>query len=317
MEGQPNQLDQNSQQQQLEKISTSSYLCRQSSTRWTPTTEQIKLLKELYYNNGVRSPTADQIQAICARLRRYGKIEGKNVFYWFQNHKARERQKKRLTPPTNNNTANSSPHFQNTNNIINNNNGGINNCWKQDEIAKYPCITNNNANNNINNGISCSSSSAGVVSGGGFQYGGVTMENKFKDCSISGGVFNGTGNVNNTTTTTTSSQWNPVGGTYFSTYAAYSNFHDRISTFDEQDHEQDHHYVAQPEIEIETLPLFPMHNKDDHNNNDNFNNRDHHFPSTAFYSGGYRWSNGGGNNGAASLELSLNSYGYGCYSHNY
>nr|BAM67026.1 protein WUSCHEL-like [Silene vulgaris] len=303
MEGQPNQLDHQNSQNQLEKISTSSYLCRQSSTRWTPTTEQIKLLKELYYTNGVRSPTADQIQAICARLRRYGKIEGKNVFYWFQNHKARERQKKRLTPTTNNNTANSNPHFQNTNNIINNN-GGINNCWKQDEIAKYSCINNNNANNN---GISCSSSSAGVVSGG-FQYGGVTMENKFKDCSISGGVFNGTGNVNNSTTT----QWStPVGGTYFSTtYAAYSNFHDRISTFDEQDHEQDHHYAAQPEIEIETLPLFPMHNKDDHNNNNN----DHHFPSTAFYSGGYRWSNGGGN-GAASLELSLNSYGYGCYSH--
>ncbi|KAL5215308.1 hypothetical protein ABZP36_004460 [Zizania latifolia] len=30
-------------------------------------------------------------------LRQYGRIEGKNVFYWFQNHKARERQKKRLT----------------------------------------------------------------------------------------------------------------------------------------------------------------------------------------------------------------------------
>jgi Homeodomain len=30
-------------------------------------------------------------------LRQYGKIEGKNVFYWFQNHKARDRQKKRLT----------------------------------------------------------------------------------------------------------------------------------------------------------------------------------------------------------------------------
>nr|QNT12154.1 WUSHEL-like protein [Coffea arabica] len=69
----------------------------QSSTRWTPTTEQIRILKDLYYNNGVRSPTADQIQKISAKLRQYGKIEGKNVFYWFQNHKARERQKKRLT----------------------------------------------------------------------------------------------------------------------------------------------------------------------------------------------------------------------------
>ncbi|KAK9284703.1 hypothetical protein L1049_023879 [Liquidambar formosana] len=78
----------------------SSFLCRQSSTRWTPTTDQIRILKDLYYNNGVRSPSAEQIQRISARLRQYGKIEGKNVFYWFQNHKARERQKKRFTTTT-------------------------------------------------------------------------------------------------------------------------------------------------------------------------------------------------------------------------
>lgn len=82
-----------------------------SSTRWTPTTDQIRILKELYYNHGVRSPNADQIQRISARLRQYGKIEGKNVFYWFQNHKARERQKKRFNTTNNNNN----------NNIINNN----------------------------------------------------------------------------------------------------------------------------------------------------------------------------------------------------
>ncbi|GMN29117.1 hypothetical protein TIFTF001_002317 [Ficus carica] len=64
------------------------FLCRQSSTRWTPTSDQIRILKDLYYNNGVRSPSAEQIQRISARLRQYGKIEGKNVFYWFQNHKA-------------------------------------------------------------------------------------------------------------------------------------------------------------------------------------------------------------------------------------
>ncbi|RRT41711.1 hypothetical protein B296_00041540 [Ensete ventricosum] len=57
----------------------------------------IRILRDLYYNNGLRSPNAEQIQRISARLRQYGKIEGKNVFYWFQNHKARERQKKRLT----------------------------------------------------------------------------------------------------------------------------------------------------------------------------------------------------------------------------
>ncbi|XP_057970918.1 protein WUSCHEL-like [Malania oleifera] len=70
------------------------------TTRWAPTPDQIRILKELYYNNGVRSPTIDQIQWIVARLRQYGKIEGTNVLYWFQNRKARERQKKRLTTTT-------------------------------------------------------------------------------------------------------------------------------------------------------------------------------------------------------------------------
>ena len=90
---------QNQQQQALNKDGGSGkggHLCRPSITRWTPTTDQIRILKDLYYNNGVRSPSAEQIQRISARLRKYGKIEGKNVFYWFQNHKARERQKKRL-----------------------------------------------------------------------------------------------------------------------------------------------------------------------------------------------------------------------------
>lgn len=60
--------------------------------RWSPTPEQLLTLEELY-RRGTRSPTAQQIQQITAQLRRFGKVEGKNVFYWFQNHKARERQK--------------------------------------------------------------------------------------------------------------------------------------------------------------------------------------------------------------------------------
>nr|CAT02906.1 putative wuschel homeobox protein WUS [Ginkgo biloba] len=75
----------------------SGYVYRQSGTRWNPTPEQLSILSELYYRNGIRSPSADQIQRISWKLSRYGKIEGKNVFYWFQNHKARERQKKRLS----------------------------------------------------------------------------------------------------------------------------------------------------------------------------------------------------------------------------
>ncbi|KAI4329996.1 hypothetical protein MLD38_028312 [Melastoma candidum] len=63
------------------------------SSRWNPTPEQLGTLEDLW-RRGTRTPSADEIQQITSRLRRYGKIEGKNVFYWFQNHKARERQKR-------------------------------------------------------------------------------------------------------------------------------------------------------------------------------------------------------------------------------
>ncbi|XP_068644911.1 WUSCHEL-related homeobox 3-like [Aristolochia californica] len=65
-----------------------------SSTRWCPTPEQLMILEEMY-RGGIRTPNASQIQQITAHLSFYGKIEGKNVFYWFQNHKARDRQKLR------------------------------------------------------------------------------------------------------------------------------------------------------------------------------------------------------------------------------
>ena len=65
-----------------------------SSSRWNPTKEQIGVLEGLY-NQGIRTPSAEQIQQITSRLRAYGHIEGKNVFYWFQNHKARQRQKQK------------------------------------------------------------------------------------------------------------------------------------------------------------------------------------------------------------------------------
>ncbi|CAG7881282.1 unnamed protein product [Brassica rapa] len=65
-----------------------------ASTRWCPTTEQLMILEEMY-RTGIRTPNAVQIQQITAHLAFYGRIEGKNVFYWFQNHKARDRQKLR------------------------------------------------------------------------------------------------------------------------------------------------------------------------------------------------------------------------------
>ncbi|GJW64816.1 homeodomain-containing protein [Tanacetum coccineum] len=61
-------------------------------SRWCPTPEQVMLLEGMY-RGGLKTPTATQIQQITARLSIYGKIQGKNVFYWFQNHKARDRQK--------------------------------------------------------------------------------------------------------------------------------------------------------------------------------------------------------------------------------
>ncbi|MBA0642033.1 hypothetical protein Goklo_026496 [Gossypium klotzschianum] len=49
----------------------------------------------MLYRGGMRTPNAQQIEQITEQLGKYGKIEGKNVFYWFQNHKARERQKQK------------------------------------------------------------------------------------------------------------------------------------------------------------------------------------------------------------------------------
>ncbi|KAJ8535440.1 hypothetical protein K7X08_023160 [Anisodus acutangulus] len=62
--------------------------------RWNPTTVQVKVLTDLF-RSGLRTPSTDEIQKISSQLSFYGKIESKNVFYWFQNHKARERHKRR------------------------------------------------------------------------------------------------------------------------------------------------------------------------------------------------------------------------------
>nr|XP_011463131.1 PREDICTED: WUSCHEL-related homeobox 3-like [Fragaria vesca subsp. vesca] len=63
-------------------------------SRWNPTPEQLMTLEELY-RSGLKTPTAQQIRQVTSQLRNFGRIEGKNVFYWFQNHRARERQKRR------------------------------------------------------------------------------------------------------------------------------------------------------------------------------------------------------------------------------
>ncbi|XP_052177686.1 WUSCHEL-related homeobox 2-like [Diospyros lotus] len=65
-----------------------------ANSRWNPTKEQIGILESLY-KQGIRTPSAEQIQKIAGKLGEFGHIEGKNVFYWFQNHKARQRQKQK------------------------------------------------------------------------------------------------------------------------------------------------------------------------------------------------------------------------------
>ncbi|GER50982.1 WUSCHEL-related homeobox [Striga asiatica] len=106
--------------------------------RWNPTSEQVKVLTELF-RSGLRTPSTDQIQRISSQLSFYGKIENKNVFYWFQNHKARERQKRRrvLLPDHNHNhNTNYNHNTNNHNNNVNYNYNNSNNSY-QDPIIHH------------------------------------------------------------------------------------------------------------------------------------------------------------------------------------
>ncbi|KAK7252961.1 hypothetical protein RIF29_37290 [Crotalaria pallida] len=262
------------------------FMSRQSSTRWTPTTDQIRILKDLYYNNGIRSPSAEQIQRISARLRQYGKIEGKNVFYWFQNHKARERQKKRFTTTTNTMDVPMQRPTTNTSSP-----------WKQHD--EQPIHTNKYSNISTT-GVSStpSSSSAGMVTVanmGNYGYGSVPMEKSFRECSISaaGGSSGHVGGAIN----------HNLG--YFGMdqyqYSSAYGFFDKVRPTDEtmeEDQVEDH---GSPEIQ--TLPLFPVHCEDIHGYCNLRSN------SSNYVGGWYQTEEGFMNNGSrASLELSLNSY---------
>ncbi|KAL5725665.1 hypothetical protein ACHQM5_008784 [Ranunculus cassubicifolius] len=143
-----------------------SYQSRPSPTRWTPTSEQIRILKELYYDNGVRSPNAEQIHRISARLRQYGKIEGKSVFYWFQNHKARDRMKKRFALESMQRAASNPPEY----------------------IQHYPLphvryITTSPGDSSPSP-TSSSSVSGGVLGVGQMGNGSLLVERSLRDCSI-------------------------------------------------------------------------------------------------------------------------------------
>ncbi|XP_059072883.1 WUSCHEL-related homeobox 4-like isoform X2 [Cryptomeria japonica] len=46
------------------------------------------------FASGTRNPSVDEINRITAELQRHGPVEGKNVFFWFQNAAARDKLKK-------------------------------------------------------------------------------------------------------------------------------------------------------------------------------------------------------------------------------
>ncbi|VAH81647.1 unnamed protein product [Triticum turgidum subsp. durum] len=64
------------------------------NARWVPTREQLAVLEGLY-RQGMRTPAAEEIHQVTARLQEHGPIEGKNVFHWFQNQQVRLRQREK------------------------------------------------------------------------------------------------------------------------------------------------------------------------------------------------------------------------------
>ncbi|GLJ10320.1 hypothetical protein SUGI_0126130 [Cryptomeria japonica] len=66
---------------------------RSVCTKWKPTESQKRIL-ESFFASGTRKPSVEQVNRITAELQLYGPVEGKNVFYWFQNAAARDRRKR-------------------------------------------------------------------------------------------------------------------------------------------------------------------------------------------------------------------------------
>nr|ABS01330.1 WUSCHEL protein [Streptocarpus rexii] len=257
-----------------EAAKNGSFLCRQSSTRWTPTTDQIRILKDLYYNNGLRSPSAEQIQRISARLRQYGKIEGKNVFYWFQNHKARERQKKRFT-------CDNIPAMQ-----MQYRNGFC----KNDEI--YNKFHNVNSGGFPSSSVPSAPGLINVGSLGSFGNGSFAVEKSFRDCSI---------NPNQNTCGSMGQNFSWIEVDHCA--AAYP-FLDKKSCYinaDLQTLEMEEEEVEGDTPEIETLPLFPIHSNVKQET-DYFNGGWPHHRSNDSIAGP-----------TTSLELTLNSYEHSRY----
>lgn len=64
-------------------------------SRWTPTKRHKEILEELF-RQGLRNPSRSRINEITTLLKQHGKVEAKNVFYWFQNTQARSKSKQKM-----------------------------------------------------------------------------------------------------------------------------------------------------------------------------------------------------------------------------
>nr|BAJ10718.1 WUSCHEL ortholog [Terniopsis minor] len=278
------------------------FLCRQSSTRWTPTTDQIRILKDLYYNNGIRSPNADQIQRISASLRQYGKIEGKNVFYWFQNHKARERQKKRFTadhllPSASPSPDNPQPQqkLRSSNFLSATSPSTEVAIWKPEHELETKFPISITASPGLGPGFVTVSTSPASLPGAG-QMGYIGYESKntemnSRECSISPQAHrNSCGARTQSCGWIASNNGEPFKPSYsFYQYKPRPYYH-RDAVDEDDDGEE--------ACKVETLPLFPMHN-------DCFT--ENYFDSTRnSNASSYYFSGAGGP--CTSLELSLNSF---------
>jgi hypothetical protein len=85
------------QQQQQQEAAAAAAAAAECTPRprWCPTAEQIAILESIFHA-GTTTPSREMIVDIAAQLRRFGSIAEANVFYWFQNRKARAKRKAAL-----------------------------------------------------------------------------------------------------------------------------------------------------------------------------------------------------------------------------
>src|SRR6516165_7679659 len=64
---------------------------RQVATRWKPEEAQLRILEEVFRNNVGHSPSTAQILLLTTQLQQYGEVEARNIFFWFENRRRKER----------------------------------------------------------------------------------------------------------------------------------------------------------------------------------------------------------------------------------